>query len=193
MKIRQLKFFLLLNFFLWGGVSTGWAGYFLDESYQQNKPVGVIPSWVYGGSLNIGFYLNSLDVGGEGSLEYRIHKFHSLGLSAGGMFGGGLYDFGLDWRLFFTDGLMSEGHEDYFRIGAALLYFEKFDESYMPPFLSVGYGRNFIPFSGANLMCRLELRVGYALGEGFIDNSSDSILAQEGHMITQLMIGVFGF
>lgn len=172
--------------------SFSWAGYFIENEELKKEPVRELPTLFWGGSFDVGFYLNSLDVGIEGSAEYRLHKNHSLGLSANGLFGGGLYGVGADWKIFFNGSLMEDGYNDFIRVNASGLYFEKFDESYFRPMISVGYGRDFIPLRNANFLCRLELRLAYLLGESITDDD-DSFINQETHLVTYIGIGIFLF
>ena len=174
-------------------LSSSWGGYFLDETSRAVEPVRELPEWIYGGALDVAFYLNSLDVGGELSMEYRLHKNHSLALTAGMLVGGELYQLGLDWRLFFNGKLMQDGSEDFFRIGFSGLYFEKFDDGYFPPVLTFGYGRNFLPLKKANFLCRLEVRLSYVLGESVPEKDSSVIVSTETNLLTHLDIGFFWF
>ncbi|MCQ2104549.1 MAG: hypothetical protein MJZ26_02040 [Fibrobacter sp.] len=174
-------------------LSASFAGYFLDETTPRVEPPRELPSWIFGGSFDIGFYLNALDVGASAAGEYRLLPKHSLGLAAGVQFGGELLDVALDYRFFFGGTMMEVGYDDFIHLAVAGMYFEKFDESYFVPTISVGYGRDFMPLRKADLLCRMEIKISYLIGETIADFDEGKLIARETHMVTNFSVGVFLF
>ena len=168
-----------------------WAGYFIEDPVDKKEAVRELPSWFFGGSVDVGFYLNSFDAGFGVAGEYRIHKNHSLALSADYLVGGELFDFGLDWRIFFSGTMMEDGYNDYIRTGIAGFVFDKADEVYVSPQVMLGYGRDFMPLKNADFMCRLEIRLSYLLGEDLA--VEEGMIYHHGRLVSYLSLGVFFF
>ncbi len=183
------KVLLLLAF----AMSASWGGFFIDSEVAKAEPVRELPTWFFGGSFEVGFYLNSLDVGANVAGEYRIHKHHSVALSAGMLFGGELLEVGADWRFYFSGSLMETGYDDFIRVGLYGVYFDKYDESYFPPAITVGLGRDFMPLSKADFLCRLEVRLAYVMGESVPEKSENSFINRETNLLTHFDIGIFLF
>lgn len=173
--------------------SMSWAGFFIDENQTKTEDARELPSFLYGGGLDVGFYLNSFDFGVNLSAEYRLAKHHSLGLAARGLFGGGVYEAELDYRFFFTGGMMQNGDDDFLRATVSAAIFEKFDKVYVSPVVSVGYGRDFLPLPKASFLLRLELGMGYVIGEGLPQKDDDALVTRETHILAHINIGVYLF
>ncbi|SHK34834.1 hypothetical protein [Fibrobacter sp. UWEL] len=182
----------LLLFILAFSVSA-FAGYFLEEDIPAQKNTREISPLRLGVGADLGFYLNSPDLGLDLSGEYRIHKNHSLDLFAGTLFGGEMYEVGLNWRFFFITGLEESGHDDFLRIGLSGTYFETDGEGKFPPRISVGYGRDFMFLKNADFLCRLEVRASYLLTDSYSDHDEDSVVRRTTHFIANLSFGVFFF
>lgn len=173
--------------------SASWGGYFLEEPKKNQEPVRELPSWLFGGAFDIGFYLNELDIGLSLDGEYRISKHHALGLSAGTLFGGELYEVGLDWRIFFAGSMMEVGYDDFIHVGFSGVYFEKMGEPYFPPRISVGYGRDLMPLRKADFLCRMEIRFSYLLGETISENDEEKLINRDTHLVTYFTLTILAF
>lgn len=173
--------------------STGFASYFLeDPAMQVALKAPELPTWRFGATFSPAFYLNSFGFGGSVATEYRLHKNHSLDLFVGSIFTHPIYEAGVDWRFFFTGDLMTSHHDDYLLLGASMLAFEKFDEYYYPPRISVGYGRDMLFFEKANFICRLAIRLTYVIGESIPQKDFD-ILSRSANFVTYFDFSVYFF
>lgn len=152
-----------------------------------------ISPWRFGGGVDLGVYLSSPDVGVDLSGEYRFHKNHSLDLFVGTLFGGEMYEVGLDWRFFFMNEMGVSGHDDFFRIGFSGTYFEKDGEGEFPPRVSAGYGRDFMFLKDADFLCRLEVRASYLLLEPYSEDSGEGLFRETTHFIFNLFFGILFF
>lgn len=169
------------------------ASFFLDDP-KVNEILNAqkLPTWRFGTAFTPAFYLNSFGAGAAVITEYRLHKNHSLDLFAGTIATQPLFEFGLDWRFFFTGDLMTEHHDDFLLFGASMVMFESFDEYYHPPRISVGYGRDFLFFDRANFLCRLAIRGSYIIGKS-IPEKDASLIVSTTNFVTYLEFSLFFF
>lgn len=182
----------LLLFILAFSVSA-FAGFFLEEDVPSKKAAREIPPLRLGGAFDVGFYLNSPDVGVDLSVEYRLHKSHSLDLYLGTLFGGEMFEAGVSWRFFFINSLDEAGHDDYLRLSISDTYFESDGEAVFPPRISVGYGRDFMLLKDADFLCRLEVRASYLLIEPYSEEANNGLFRETTHFIFNVSFGVFFF
>ena len=170
-----------------------WAGFFIDNGETKAGASREIPSWFYGGAVDIGYYLRSVDVGINLQVEFRMAKHHSVGLSASGLFIGGVYEAGVDYRFFFGGSMMEFSMDDFLHLGLSGVFVKNFDEIDVSPKVSIGYGRDFVPVSKANFLCRLEIGIGYMFGDGIVEDSKDEFLHRETNILAHFNIGVLFF
>lgn len=174
-------------------VSSSWAGFFIDEGAAKKEPVREMPTWFYGGSVDLGYYLRSIDVGVNVEGEYRLGKHNSFALSADGLFPGCVFGVGLDWRFFFGGSLMELTFDDYVKVGISGVFVKNYDELNVAPMISVGYGRDFMPLQKADFLVRLEISFGYMIGEGIVEDDKDEFLNRETNLLAHFNIGVLFF
>lgn len=182
----------LLLFILAFSVSA-FAGFFLDEDIPSQEQSREISPWRFGGGVDLGVYLSSPDLGVDLSGEYRLHKKHSVDLYAGALFGGEMYEVGVNWRFFFITSLEESGHDDFFRIGFSGTYFESDGDGFFPPRISLGYGRDFVFLKNADFLCRLEVRAAYLLTDPYSKDTGDGLFRETTHVIFNVSFGVFFF
>lgn len=183
------KFLLLLALV----VSSSWAGFFIDNGETKAALVRELPSLFYGGSVDVGYYLRSVDVGVNLAGEYRMAKHHSLALSASGLFIGGVYQAGLDYRFFFGGSMMEFSMDDFIHLGASGVIVKNFDDVEVSPKISIGYGRDFVPMPKANFMVRLEISLGYMIGDGIVDDDEGEFINRETNLLAHFNLGVMFF
>ena len=123
-----------------------------------------LPLVVLGGGGFLRYYLNSVDGGVRASADFRFLKYHSLGLFGMLHLGDDLSEVGIDYRFYFLGQLMQSGHDDFLRLGISGLYMEKGDETFFPPVISFGYGRDILFFKKADLFGRFEFFGSYVVG-----------------------------
>lgn len=183
------KLFLLLVL----AVSASWAGFFIENGENKAEPARELPSFFYGGSVDVGYYLRSVDVGVNLTGEYRFSKHNSLALSASGLFIGGVFQAGLDYRFFFGGSMMEVSMDDFIHLGVSGVLTKNFNEYNISPTVSVGYGRDFVPMPKANFLVRLEINIGYMFGEGIIDDDEGEFLHRETNLLAHFNIGFLLF
>ncbi|MCQ2092675.1 MAG: hypothetical protein MJY85_08350 [Fibrobacter sp.] len=173
--------------------SMSWAGFFIESNETKTEAPREIPTFFYGGSVDAGYYLRSVDVGINLAGEFRIAKHHSLALSATGLFVGGVYQAGLDYRFFFGGSMMEFSMDDFVRLSVSGVFVENFKEMDVSPMISVGYGRDFVPMAKANFLVRLEISLGYMFGDGIVDDDEDKLINYETNLLAHFNIGVMFF
>lgn len=151
-----------------------------------------LPTWRYGGTLAPAFYLNSFGLDGALSVEYRLHKNHSLDLFAASIFTQPLYEVGGNWRFFFSGDLMTSHADDFLLLGGSMVVFESFNKYYHPPRVSLGYGRDFLFFDKADFICRLEIRGSYIIGKP-IPEKDAGLMVGTTNFVTYLEFSLFFF
>lgn len=190
-NVRILFFHVLLVLFVCA--NNAFCGYFLDEEKPKNTLKSNNVQLIFGGNLQVAFYQNSFDFGGDIGAEYRVMKNHSLSIMAAYLLDGKLFGVSLDWRLFFSGQLMDSGHEDFLRAGFTGFIFEKLDENYFSPAIEFGYGRSFLPFKNANFLLRLEICAAYVLGEALPNRSGDIFANESARFMSFMSFGVYFF
>lgn len=186
--MRKILFLLAIVF------SSSWAGFFIDEGASAKaEPSRELPTWFYGGSVDLGYYIRSIDVGVNLEGEYRLGKHNSLALFADGLFPGCVFGVGLDWRFFFGGSLMELTYDDFVKVGFSGVFVKNYDELNVAPMISLGYGRDFMPLQKASFLVRLEISVGYMFGEGIVEDDKDAFLNRETNLLAHFNIGVLLF
>lgn len=173
--------------------SMSWAGFFIESNESKTEAPREIPTWFYGGSVDVGYYLRSVDVGVNLAGEFRMAKHHSLAVSASGLFIGGVYQFGLDYRFFFGGSMMEFSMDDFVHLGASGVIVKNFDDVDVSPMISIGYGRDFVPMPKANFMVRLEISLGYMIGDGIVDDDEGEFINRETNLLAHFNLGVMFF
>ncbi len=174
--------------------ASSFGGFFLDEpKVESARSAGEIPPWRIGGAIDLGVYLSSPDVGVDVSVEYRLHKAHSLDVFGTALFGGEMFEIGSSWRFFFGSHLEESGHDDFLRLAVSGTYFDVDDESFFPVRISVGYGRDFLFLKNADFLCRLEVRGSYLINEPYSENSGEGLFRETTHFIFNLSFGIYLF
>lgn len=152
-----------------------------------------LPVVVLGGGGFLRYYLNSIDGGVRASTDFRVHKHHSLGLFGLIHLGDDFMEAGLDYRFYFSGRLMETGHDDFLRFGFSGIYIEKEDESYFPPVISFGYGRDILFFKNADLLGRIQLSGSYIIGEPVSKKKDNHLIDQEAHFLISLDLSLLFF
>ena len=165
------------------------AGYFIEQSYDETPAKDSLSSLSFGGELELVYYLSSIHPGFLLSGEYRFHKHHSADLFAVALFSGDYFELGADWRFFFR-GLRED---DFLRLGFSFISFERYDKSYFPPRITLGYGRDITFFKNASFLCRIELDASYIVGRALVEHKDDDLFGRESHFAAALNIGFYLF
>ncbi len=165
------------------------AGYFIEQSYDEAPAKDSLSSLSFGGELELVYYLSSIHPGFLLSGEYRFHKHHSADLFAVALFSGDYFELGADWRFFFR-GLRED---DFLRLGFSFISFERYDKSYFPPRITLGYGRDITFFKNASFLCRIELDASYIIGRALVEHKDDDLFGRESHFAAALNIGFYLF
>ncbi len=165
------------------------AGYFIEQSYDETPAKDSLSSLSFGGELELVYYLSSIHPGFLLSGEYRFHKHHSADLFAVALFSGDYFELGADWRFFFR-GLRED---DFLRLGFSFISFERYDKSYFPPRITLGYGRDITFFKNASFLCRIELDASYIIGRALVEHKDDDLFGRESHFAAALNIGFYLF
>ena len=165
------------------------AGYFIEQSYDETPAKDSLSSLSFGVELELVYYLSSIHPGFLLSGEYRFHKHHSADLFAVALFSGDYFELGADWRFFFR-GLRED---DFLRLGFSFISFERYDKSYFPPRITLGYGRDITFFKNASFLCRIELDASYIIGRALVEHKDDDLFGRESHFAATLNIGFYLF
>lgn len=184
-KIRNSKIFVLAILLL---SIQSFAGYFIEQPREDKTVTESLSTLSFGGELELVYYLSSIHPGVMLSGEYRFHNHHSAGLFAATLFSGDYLEFGLDWRFFFR----GTREDDFLRVGASMVSFERDDKSYLPPRLTLGYGRDMVFFKNSGFLCRLELDASYIIGKPLLEKS-ESYVNREAHFTASFNIGFYFF
>ena len=169
-------------------VVQSFAGYFIEQTYEDAPVADSLAPLSFGGELELVYFLGSVHPGILLSGEYRFHKHHSVDVFGAALFSGDYLEFGLDWRFFFR-GLRED---DFLRLGVSMVSFERDDKSYLPPRITVGYGRDILFFKKTSFLCRLELNGSYILGKPLVEKS-DVFVNREAHFAAALHVGFYFF
>lgn len=163
----------------------------IDDSVQQkSKP---LPTWIFGGGGFLSYYLSSLDGGFKLSGEYRIHQHFSLDAFGQLFLGNDLYEVGMNGRYYFRGSLMNTRNDDFIRLGVSAIYMEKKDDSYFPPAVSLGYGRDILFFEKGSIMGRFEIRGSYIIGEPVAKKDDHRLVTQESHLLVNVEMSLLFF
>ena len=165
------------------------AGYFIEQSYEEAPAKDSLSSLSFGGELELVYYLGSIHPGILLSGEYRFHKHHSVDLFGVAIFSGDYLEIGTDWRFFFR----GEREDDFLRFGVSFISFERYGKNYFPPRLTLGYGRDITFFKNTSFLCRLELDASYILGRALVDHKDEDLFGRESHFTAALNIGFYLF
>jgi len=164
------------------------AGFFIEQKYEDIPPRDTISSFSFGGELELVYFLSSLHPGISLGAEYRFHKHHSADFFVSALFSGKYLEVGLGWRFFFR-GLRED---DFLRLGFSMISFEREDKNYFPPRLTFGYGRDFMFFKNSGFLCRVELNANYIFGEPLAEKEGE-FMYNETHFSAGLNIGFYFF
>ena len=186
MMVRSAKIFVVAILL---ACVQSFAGYFIEPSYDEAPAKDSLASFSFGGELELVYYLSSIHPGILLSGEYRFHKHHSLDLFGVALFSGDYFELGADWRFFFR-GLRED---DFLRLGFSFISFERYDKSYFPPRITLGYGRDITFFKNASFLCRIELDASYIIGRALVEHKDDDLFGRESHFAAALNIGFYLF
>lgn len=186
MMVRNAKIFVVAILL---ACVQSFAGYFIEQSYDEAPAKDSLSSLSFGGELELVYYLSSIHPGFLLSGEYRFHKHHSADLFAVALFSGDYFELGADWRFFFR-GLRED---DFLRLGFSFISFERYDKSYFPPRITLGYGRDITFFKNASFLCRIELDASYIIGRALVEHKDDDLFGRESHFAAALNIGFYLF
>lgn len=165
-----------------------YAGYFIEQPPEESQAKDSLSVFSFGGEFELEYYLGSIHPGFLLSGEFRFHDHHSAGLFAVAMFSGEYFEFGIDWRFFFR----GSREDDFLRFGASMISFERDDKSYLPPRITVGYGRDILFFKNTSFLCRLELDASYIIGKALVEKG-DGFVYREAHFTASFNIGFYLF
>jgi len=180
--LRSVKFFVVA---LLLGCIQSYAGYFIEQSYEEAPASDSLSSFSFGGELELVYYLGAVHPGILLGGEYRFHKHHSADLFGVALFSGDYLEIGADWRFFFR----GSREDDFLRLGISFISFERYDKSYFPPRVTLGYGRDIVFFKNASFLCRFELDASYIIGRALVDEKN----SREAHFTASLNIGFYLF
>ena len=183
-RIRIVK--LLVVAILLASVQS-FAGYFLEQKYEDVPAKDTLSALSFGGELEFVYYLSSVHPGILLSGELRLHKHHSADLFGAALFSGDYVEIGANWRFFFR-GLRED---DFLRLGISFISFERDDKSYFPPRVTLGYGRDILFFKNTSFLWRLEFFASYIIGEPLFEK--DGIFYREANFTFALNIGFYLF
>ena len=183
--LRSVKIFLVALLLV---SVQSFAGYFIEQPYEDAPVSDSLSALSFGGELKLVYYLGSVHPGVLLSGEYRFHKHHSLDLFGVALFSGDYLEVGTDWRFFFR----GTREDDFVRLGVSFVSFERYDKSYFPPRLTLGYGRDITFFKNTSFLCRIELDASYILGRALVDKN-DELFSRETHFTAALNIGFYLF
>lgn len=188
-KIGNLLVFVFLFF------GNSFADYFLDMNMGETNAAEsrALPIFAVGAGASLDYYFNSFNGGAQITGQFRFHRHHAVDLFGAIPFDGDFYEVGLDYRFYFTGKLMSESYDDFLRLGVSGIYMEKNDDSYFPPAVSLGYGRDFLFFKKADFMGRVEVRASYILGEPLSQKMKDLPMTEDTHFIAYLQFSLLFF
>ena len=186
--LRLIPYLLLAASLLYG---KDFMGIPIEESPAAT--VRPLPTWIVGGGGFLRYYLNSVDGGVRLSTDFRVHKHHALGAFGLIHLGDDFLEAGLDYRFYFSGRLMETGHDDFLRFGFSGIYIEKNDESYFPPVISFGYGRDILFFKNADLLGRIQLSGKYIMGEPVSKKKETLFMEQEAHFLISLDFSILFF
>lgn len=182
---------LWVSVFSSAAVARDFMGIPIDENVlQKSKP---LPTWLYGGGGFLSYYASSIDGGVKLSVERRLHPHFSLDICGMMFLGNDLYEASLDGRYYFRGSLMSSKNDDFLRLGVSAIYMEKGGESYMPPAISLGYGRDVLFFENAHFLGRFEIRGIYVIGEPISKKDDHRLVTQESHLLVNLELSLIFF
>lgn len=165
------------------------AGYFIEQSYEDAPAKDSLSTFSFGGELELVYYLSSIHPGILLSGEYRFHKHHSADLFAVALFSGDYLEVGADWRFFFR----GTREDDFLRLGVSFISFERYDKSYFPPRITLGYGRDITFFKNTSFLFRIELDASYIMGRALVEHKENDFFGRETHFTAALNIGFYLF
>ena len=183
--IRNSKIFLVAILL---GVAQSFAGYFIEQTYEEPAAQDSISSLSFGGEFSLVYYLSSVHPGVLLSGEYRFHNHHSADAFAAVLLSGDYFEFGMNWRFFFR----GEREDDFLRFGVSMLSFEREDKSFLPPRITLGYGRDILFFKKSSFLCRFELSASYIIGKPLAEKENE-FYSREAHFTAALNIGFYWF
>lgn len=188
----KIGFFFAIVFLFFG---NSFADYFLDMNMGETNAAESrpLPMFAVGAGASLDYYFSSFDGGAQVTGQFRFHKHHAVDLFGAMPFGGDFYEVGLDYRFYFSGKLMSDSYDDFLRFGVSGIYMEKNDDSYFPPAISLGYGRDFLFFKKADFMGRVEVRASYILGEPLSQRLKDLPMTEDTHFIAYLHFSILFF
>ena len=95
---------------------------------------------------------------------------------------------GKDWRFFFR----GTREDDFLRLGVSFISFERDDQSYFPPRVTLGYGRDILFFKNASFLSRIEISASYIIGKPLVEKGGEFV-NREAHFTAGLNIGFYLF
>lgn len=152
-----------------------------------------LPSWMFGFGGNLDYYLNSFDGGIKASGEFRFNRHASAGAMGQIAIAGEFYEVGLDFRFYFLGMLMENHYDDFLRFSLSGIYMEKGEDSYFPPAVSLGYGRDFLFFENAAFAGRFEVRASYIIGEPISEQMNNLPISKDTHFVAYMEFSILMF
>lgn len=183
---------VIIILLLAGVVSLAFSSnFFLEPEESEHVRVNEVKGFSFGGNVGGIYYIKGLEAMLEGNLQYRFHEKQALGGFLSFVFPEFLVDLGVDYR-FYAFNSFSNLSEDFFHLGFSFSYFEKFDESYFVPKISLSYGKDVRILSSAPFALRFSIGGSYLLGEP-LSRKTNSFSVQEAHIVLYVKTGILFF
>lgn len=142
------------------------SGYFLEEDIpvelnQENA------RWSYGVGTGFSFLFNQFDFSLYASLQYRLESRFALGAVIASDVLESRYEFGPRFYWFFN-------LDDFLVGGVSGVLFEKIKGTTFSPRISLGYGKDFLPWNHAHFLLRTVVSISYLIGDS-LESSSNAL------------------
>lgn len=154
---------LLLIILLFCSMSMA-SGFFLDEEMQA-EPKQEKARWSYGVGTGFSFLFNQFHFSLYATLQYRLESRFALGAIIASDVLESRYELGPRFYWFFNP-------DDFFVVGASGVLFEKINGSVLSPRITLGYGKDFLPWSQAHFLLRTVVSISYLVGDHLESNSN---------------------
>lgn len=187
---KQNSFFKNFLFFLLLPFQVMASGFFLEMEAPETPEQPVSPFY-FGGHIGGVYYLKGVEALLEGNVQYRFLEKHAFGLYTSFVFPDTQWDVGLDYRFYMFNSF-SNLSEDFLKVGFAFSYFDKLNENYFVPKISLAYGKDLKLISKAPFVLRFSIGGSYLLGEP-LAKKINAYSLQESHMVLYVKTGILFF
>jgi len=151
------------------------------SDYQVEKPVPP-PSKVYGLGYTGRLYAGGLDHWADLFARFRMGNHWALQGNVGYEISGS-YLAGIEGHWLRKETLMEDGAEDFVSFG-----FSYIAGNAQTPLISIGYGRDVLPWSKATFGMRLNMHIDYALAENGMERETTGVLGIKETRLNKTML-----